>query len=352
MWALRKAVGDDALIASRTAVGFRPEAVTVDLADCRRRAAAGDAAAAAALCHSELLPGYAEDWAEAARRQQRAELAETLAARSAAAERDGDAAVAARWSRLRCELDPLNEAAHADLVRQLVAAGDRAGALVAGREVTARLRAELGVGPGPRCARRWPRPAVPAAAGSDLSPAGPVRAAAVRAGRRAPHADGGLDGGAGRARARGPDHRGGRDRQDAPGRGAGPAGGERRGPDRGRRRGRRRRGGAAGHLAGTGAAAGPRRAAAAGGGRLAGRTGPAGPGHRGPAGPGPAAPAGLLAGAGAAAGVRRGAAAGGVAAAGRPVLLVAEDVHRADPASMQLCAHIGRRWPPSRCCSC
>jgi tetratricopeptide (TPR) repeat protein len=31
------------------------------------------------------------------------------------------------------------------------------------------------------------------------------------------------------------------------------------------------------------------------------------------------------------------------AASGRPVLLVAEDVHRADPASMQLCAHIGRR---------
>ena len=31
------------------------------------------------------------------------------------------------------------------------------------------------------------------------------------------------------------------------------------------------------------------------------------------------------------------------AACGRPVLLVAEDVHRADPASMQLCAHIGRR---------
>ena len=72
VWALRKAVGDDALIASRTAVGLRPEAVTVDLADCRRRAAAGDVAAAAALCHGELLPGYAEDWAEAARRQQRA----------------------------------------------------------------------------------------------------------------------------------------------------------------------------------------------------------------------------------------------------------------------------------------
>jgi DNA-binding SARP family transcriptional activator/tetratricopeptide (TPR) repeat protein len=149
VWAFRKAAGDDALFASRTSVGLRPEAVTVDFADCRRRAAAGDAAAAAMLCHSEPLAGYTEDWAEAARRQLRAELAEVLAARSTAAERDGDTAAAARFSRLRCELDPLNEAAHADLVRQLAAAGDRAGALIAGREVTARLREELGVRPGP-----------------------------------------------------------------------------------------------------------------------------------------------------------------------------------------------------------
>src|SRR6185295_12562470 len=76
IWALRKAVGDDALITSRTAVGLRPEAVTVDLADGLRRAADGDADAAAALCRGELLPGYAEDWAETARRRQRAELAE------------------------------------------------------------------------------------------------------------------------------------------------------------------------------------------------------------------------------------------------------------------------------------
>src|ERR1700749_134842 len=49
VWALRKAVGDDALIASRTSVGLRPEAITVDLADGQRAAAAGDAEAAAAL---------------------------------------------------------------------------------------------------------------------------------------------------------------------------------------------------------------------------------------------------------------------------------------------------------------
>ncbi len=52
VWALRRAVGDGALIASRTAVGLREEAATVDLADNRRRAAAGDVAAAAALCRA------------------------------------------------------------------------------------------------------------------------------------------------------------------------------------------------------------------------------------------------------------------------------------------------------------
>ncbi len=149
VWALRKAVGENTLIASRTAVGLRPEEVTVDLADSRHLAAAGDAAAAAVLCGSELLPGYAEDWAEAARRRLRAELAEMLAGRSAAAERDGDVALAARWSRLRCELDPLSEAAFTDLIRQLAAAGDRAGAMVTAREVTGRLHTELGVRPGP-----------------------------------------------------------------------------------------------------------------------------------------------------------------------------------------------------------
>ena len=175
VWALRKAVGDGALVASRTRVGLRPEAVTVDLADCRRRAAAGDVAAAAALCHGELLAGYADEWAEAERRQLRAELAEALEAHSTAAERDGDTATAARWSRLRCELDPLNEAAYADLVRQLAAAGDRAGALVAGREVTARLLEELNVRPGPLL-----RAALAQARGGPGGPGFPAGPAAVR----------------------------------------------------------------------------------------------------------------------------------------------------------------------------
>ena len=355
IWALRKAVGDDALITSRTAVGLRPEAVTVDLADGLRRAADGDADAAAALCRGELLPGYAEDWAETARRRQRAELAETLAARSAAAERDGDAAGAARWSRLRCELDPLNEAAHADLIRQLAAAGDRAGALVAGRE--ADRPAARGAGraarPG-RCARRWPRPAVPARPRRRPATATVLGVpAAVRAGRRAPHADGGLGGGAGRARARGPDHRRGRDRQDPPGRGAGPARGERRGQDRGRRRRRRRRRGAAGHLAGAGAAAGPRRAGAAGGRRLAGRARPAGARHRHPAGPGPAAAAGRprRSWSGCACSTRCCGWSSGPRPAGRCSWWPRTCTAPTGPACS--CARTSAGgWPPGRCCSC
>jgi DNA-binding SARP family transcriptional activator/tetratricopeptide (TPR) repeat protein len=341
VWALRKAVGNDPLIASRTAVGLRPDAVAVDLADCRGRAAAGDVAAAAALCRGELLPGFADDWAEAARRQQRAELAEALASRAVAAERDGDPAAAARWSRLRCELDPLDEAAHADLVRQLAAAGDRAGALVAGREASDRLRSELGVRPGPALRAALAEARGP---GSAAVPAGPAAArplygraaelrtlAAAWAAARAGHGRVVLitgEAGIGKTRL-------------------------------------------VTELARRADNAGARIAVGAGvdvGGeaplaiwqelvpQLA-RTVPPPPGQADwPAELGRLAPD-------LAARLARGAPPPPVAspelerlrlfdavlrlvewaAAGRPVLLVAEDVHRADPASMQLCAHIGRR---------
>jgi len=352
VWALRKVVGDDALTTSRTAVGLRPEAVTVDLADGQRRAAAGDAAAAVALCHGELLAGYAEDWAETARRRQRAELAETLAARAAAAERDGDPASAARWSRLRCELDPLDEAAHADLVRQLAAAGDRAGALVAGREVTDRLRAELGVRPGPslRAALAEARGAgVPGAA---PSLAGPVtvlgsrplygRAAELRTlmtawtAARAGHGRVVLitgEAGIGKTRlvaelARRAENAGARTAIGA-------------GVDVG----------GAAPLAtwqelvpqlARGVPAPPEHADWP---AELGRLAPDIAARLGRAGPPPPVSSPEL---------ERLRVFDAVlrlmewAAAGRPVLLVAEDVHRADPASMQLCAHIGRRlaaWP-------
>ena len=61
--------------------------------------------------------------------------------------RAGDPADAARWSARRCALTPLDEPAHRTLIDRLDAAGDRAGALVVGRDLAGRLRAELGVAP-------------------------------------------------------------------------------------------------------------------------------------------------------------------------------------------------------------
>jgi DNA-binding SARP family transcriptional activator/tetratricopeptide (TPR) repeat protein len=149
VWALRKAIGADAVLASRTAVGLRADAVCVDALDYARRAADGDANAVDALARDDLLPGIRDPWADSARREHRRSLTQSLIALAERAERDGDHAAAAHWARRRCELDGLDESAHADLLRHLVASGDRAAAVIAGRGVVERLRDDLGVGPGP-----------------------------------------------------------------------------------------------------------------------------------------------------------------------------------------------------------
>ncbi len=149
LWALRRAVGEPALQASRATVGLDPAQVQLDVTEQTLLAQAGDPGAAGRLCAAALLAGWDADWVEQARRQQRSGLAGILRSLAETAETGGDPAGAAQWTRLRCGLDPLDEAAHAALVRQLAAAGDRAGALLAGRAVADRLRTELSVGPGP-----------------------------------------------------------------------------------------------------------------------------------------------------------------------------------------------------------
>lgn len=148
LWGLRRAIGDDVVVTTRTAVGLCPGRVETDLARIGGLAAGGDPQAAAAACGgARLLEGWTQEWVERARAEHRTNLIGLLDAASAAAERDGDAPDAVRWSRRRCALAPLDEPAHRELVRRLVAAGDRAGAVVAGRELADRLRDELGVPP-------------------------------------------------------------------------------------------------------------------------------------------------------------------------------------------------------------
>ncbi|MGH3692996.1 MAG: ATP-binding protein [Pseudonocardiaceae bacterium] len=149
VWGLRRSLGEKALVASRSTVGLCSEALRVDVAEIATLAAAGEDRLAVAQCRGELLADLDEDWARSARAEHQVRHVGLLDRLAECAETGGDAATAVRWSRLRCALTPLDEPAHCVLLRRLAAAGDRAGALATGRAFAQRLRAELGVAPGP-----------------------------------------------------------------------------------------------------------------------------------------------------------------------------------------------------------
>jgi DNA-binding SARP family transcriptional activator/tetratricopeptide (TPR) repeat protein len=149
LWSLRQAVGPDAVHATRTSVGLHEPAWWIDLREIRNRSDVGDLAGAVELCRGDLLAGVLDDWASEARREHRERHTGMLDRLAQQAEAAGEPAEAARLSRLRCALTPFDEPAHRALLRRLGAAGDRAGALVASREFVDRLRTELGVRPGP-----------------------------------------------------------------------------------------------------------------------------------------------------------------------------------------------------------
>jgi DNA-binding SARP family transcriptional activator len=160
--AVRRALGpaDDALRTDRERIGLR-EDVLVDLHQFDRLLDTGEPEAALALAGGELLPELDDDWVLRARDRHRDRCSMALAALAAAAV-EPDAALA--WSRRRVELDPYDEAAHRDLMTALAAAGETASALALYDRLRNRMRRELGL--------------VPAAATRDL-------AAALRGGQSA-----------------------------------------------------------------------------------------------------------------------------------------------------------------------
>src|SRR5207237_530988 len=137
LWAIRTAWGDAPLVATRTAVALT--GVSVDVDD----------EPADGLGFGELLPALDDDWVLRARAElddRRAQVLTTLAER---AEADGDAVGAVRWSRRLAALRPWDESAHRALVERLLRSGERAGAVVAAKEFSERLREEVGVRPSP-----------------------------------------------------------------------------------------------------------------------------------------------------------------------------------------------------------
>ena len=145
--AVRRSLGgaaDAHLLATREAVGLQD--AWVDALAFAELTAAGRLEEALELGEGELLPSLDEEWARDARDEQRRRRAEVLAQ---VAERAGDPAEAVRLARARLALDPLSEEAARDLIERLVAAGDRAGALVAYDELRERLRGTLAIAPSP-----------------------------------------------------------------------------------------------------------------------------------------------------------------------------------------------------------
>src|SRR4051812_25667455 len=138
---LRRAIGEDAVVADRELVGLAGQ-TWVDMLAVREL----PAEEALALCVGDALPGLDRDWAIAARDEHRELVAGMLAGLADAA--SGEEAL--RWARELVRADPLSEDAARRLMRLLAESGDRAAALAAYARLEERLRRELRVVPSRR----------------------------------------------------------------------------------------------------------------------------------------------------------------------------------------------------------
>ncbi len=148
---LRRELGEAGaghIVAERDRVGILEGAeVSVDLRDAERLAAAGRLSDALALRDGELLTDLDDDWVLEERRRHHDRLEELLVALGDVAEADGDAAAAVGYARRRLELDPVSEDAARVLMRRLAQSGDRAAAVAAYEALRVALRQRLGMAP-------------------------------------------------------------------------------------------------------------------------------------------------------------------------------------------------------------
>jgi DNA-binding SARP family transcriptional activator len=149
IWSLRQALDEiapDALVTTRDRVGLAA-AVDVDVARFDQFVDTGQLADAVALSTGELLAGVDDEWALVARDEHRERLTATLRTLSEQAAADGDTRTATDWARRAAALDPLSEDAARALMTRLAAAGDRPAALAVYQRLADRLRKELRVAP-------------------------------------------------------------------------------------------------------------------------------------------------------------------------------------------------------------
>jgi len=148
-WSLRRLLGPQAalLVATRDRIGLEGESLCVDVREVDALIAAGRDDEALRLAEGELLPGAEGDWVDEPRARHKDLVIDLLGRLVAAAAADGDLQRAAELARRRAAHDPLSEDLHRDLFRRLAAAGDRGAALAAYADLRRRLLTTLGVGP-------------------------------------------------------------------------------------------------------------------------------------------------------------------------------------------------------------
>jgi DNA-binding SARP family transcriptional activator/RecA/RadA recombinase len=148
---LRRELGEAAagcILAQRERVGIADGAqVWIDVREAVRLADEGRAGEALALCDGDLLTDLDDDWVLDARHQHGERVGELLVVLGDAAEAGDDLQAAVRFARRRLELDPVSEDAARVLMRRLAQSGDRAAALAAYDVFRSALRRELGLAP-------------------------------------------------------------------------------------------------------------------------------------------------------------------------------------------------------------
>jgi DNA-binding SARP family transcriptional activator len=148
---LRRDLGDEAaaaIIADRDRLGIDEQAdVWVDIRECDALAAAKRHEEALRLADGQLLTDLDDDWVLDARTLHRERLVELLTNAGDAAEESGDLETAVRHARRRLELDPVSEDGARELMRRLGRSGERAAAVATYEAFRAALRSELGMAP-------------------------------------------------------------------------------------------------------------------------------------------------------------------------------------------------------------
>jgi len=157
---LRRALGDDAVRADVDQIQLRADAVALDCDRFAELCARGDWTGAAALVEGEFLEGLSiaeanefESWLGAERAVWRTQGLAALVGAAEAELARGAVATAVRSALRAVAFDLTSESAARAAMRALALAGDRAGALRVAGDLGAALRERLGAAPAPETVR-------------------------------------------------------------------------------------------------------------------------------------------------------------------------------------------------------